>query len=218
MLFSDRQDAAVQMLPHLEALLGQASPGKTEGIVFAVPRGGVPLGFILSRHYNFPLELLLTKKIGHPLNKEVAIGAVSLEDYEVQSHYVLPPSYIQQEVQRISAELHQRYKRFMGDNHQPPDLRNKTVIIVDDGVATGNTILSAIRILRKKNPARIIVAIPVASPGAVSRIREQADDLVCLYAPDNFYGVGQFYGDFTQVTDDEVEHLLKEANRFGSAA
>lgn len=207
MLFKNRMDAAAQLVPHLDKY-------KTEpAVIFAVPRGGVPLGFVLARHFDFPLELLLTKKIGHPLNKEVAIGAVSLEDYEVEEKYILPPTYIRDEIQKISATLYERYRRFMGDRHQPPDLHGKTVIIVDDGVATGNTMLSAIRIMRKKNPSRIVVAIPVASPRAVDRITELADDFVCLYAPDNFHGVGQFYHDFTQVTDDEVAHLLKEVNR-----
>ncbi len=212
MLFKDRNDAAAQLVPHLDKYKSD------RGVIFAVPRGGVPIGFVLARHFNFPLELLLTKKIGHPLNKEVAVGAVTLEDYEVQGHYDIPESYIREEVQNITAALQDRYRRFMGENHEPPDLKGKTVIIVDDGVATGNTILSAVKVMRKKNPAKIVVAVPVSAPGAVERISEQVDDFICLNAPDDFYGVGQFYGDFTQVTDDEVEQLLKEANHFGSAA
>lgn len=212
MLFKDRNDAAFQLVPFLDKYKSD------QGVVFAVPRGGVPIGFVLARHFNFPLELLLTKKIGHPLNKEVAVGAVSMEDYEVSEHYDLPQSYIREEVQNITAALQERYRRFMGENHQPPDLKGKTVIIVDDGVATGSTILSAIKVIRKKNPAKIIVAVPVASPSSIDRINEQVDDFICLNAPDDFYGVGQFYDDFTQVTDEEVEQLLKEANRFGSAA
>lgn len=212
MLFSDRTDAAAQLIPFLEKY------GNDPGVIFAVPRGGVPIGYVLARHYNFPLELLLTKKIGHPLNPEVAIGAVSMEDYEVQDHYILPPSYLEQEVKKISAGLHERYARFMGSNHQPVDVRDKTVIIVDDGVATGNTILAAVRIMRRKNPGKIVVAVPVASPGSAYRIASQVDDFICLHTPDNFFGVGQFYANFTQVDDGEVESLLRDANAFGSAA
>jgi putative phosphoribosyl transferase len=212
MLFRDRQDAALQLIPALEKFRG------APGVVFAVPRGGVPIGYYIAQHYNLPLELLLIKKIGHPLNKEVAVGAVSLEDYEVEGHYNLPPDYVEKEVREIALALQERYKRFMGENHQPTDVKGKTVIIIDDGVATGNTILSAIRIMRKKNPGKIVVAVPVASPHATERIREEADELICLHEPDDFYGVGQFYSNFSQVSDDEVEHFLKQANSFGTAA
>jgi len=212
MLFKDRHDAALQLIPALEKYRN------TPGVIFAVPRGGVPIGYYIARHYDLPLELLLIKKIGHPMNKEVAIGAVSMEDFEVDGRYALPPGYVEKEVREISSALHQRYKRFMGEYHKPVDVTGKTVIIVDDGVATGNTVLAAIRVMRKKNAGKIVVAVPVASPDSADRIRKQADELICLYTPDDFMGVGQFYSDFAQVSDEEVEQLLKQANSFGSVA
>jgi putative phosphoribosyl transferase len=212
MLFRDRHDAALRLIPQLEKYR------KENGVVMAIPRGGVPIGYYIARHNNMPLDLMLTKKIGHPLNPEVAIGAVSLEDYEVQEHYIVPPSYIDTEVKKISDALHRQYRMYAGDQHHGLDLKGKTILLIDDGVATGNTIITAARIIRKKNPAKIIVAVPVAAPGAVARISEVADELVCLHTPERFLSVSEFYVDFSQVPDEEVARLLKNANSFGSAA
>lgn len=212
MLFRDRHDAALRLIPQLEKYR------KENGVVMAIPRGGVPIGYYIARHHNMPLDLMSTKKIGHPLNPEVAIGAVSLEDYEVQDHYIVPPSYIAAEVKKISDALHHQYRMYTGDQHHALDLTGKTVILIDDGVATGNTIITAARIIRKKNPSKIIVAVPVAAPGAVARIREVADELVCLHTPERFLSVSECYVDFSQVPEEEVARLLKNANAFGSAA
>lgn len=212
MLFNDRYDAAMQLIPHLKKYASE------QEVVFAVPRGGVPIGYHIAKHYNLPLELLLTKKIGHPGSEELAIGAVSLEDYIVDERHDIPQSYIEAEVKRIRTALQARYKKFMGEDHKIMDLKNKVVIIVDDGIATGNTMLAAIKMLRKKNPKKIVVAVPVAPPDTISKIRQYADDIVCLYTPDDFFGVGQFYNDFSEVSDEEVIELLKEANMFGAAA
>lgn len=212
MQFSDRMDAAAQLLPLLEKYASDP------GVVFAVPRGGVPIGFVLAQHFKFPLELLLTKKIGHPLNKELAVGAVSLDGYELHGGFELPDYYIQQEVSKITSALRDRYKKFMGEAHQPTDVTGKTIIIVDDGVATGSTILEAVKVMRKKNPAKIIVAVPVASPRALEKIKTLVTDVICIHAPEDFMGVGQFYTDFTQVTDEEVEELLQMVNKSDKAA
>jgi predicted phosphoribosyltransferase len=182
-----------------------------EGVVLAVPRGGVPIGYYIAMEYNFPLEILLTKKIGHPGSSELAIGAVSLENEVIDDRHNISDAYIEEQVQIIRKSLQERYKKFMGDR-KPMDLENKIVIIVDDGIATGNTILAAIKMIRAKHPKKIVVAVPVAPPRTAIVIEKEVDDFVCVSIPEEFFGVGQFYHDFSQVTDREVIELLKEAN------
>ena len=159
-------------------------------------------------HEDGSLDLLMTKKIGHPENKEYAIGAVGLEDSFIErTHDGIPPGYIQHETARIRQELEDRYKRFMGDR-KPLDIQDKTVIVVDDGIATGRTILATLRMLKSRQPGKLIVAAPVASQQAAHRIRMEVDELICLHTPVPFYGVGRFYQDFSQVDDNEVTRLL----------
>src|SRR5665647_2687221 len=140
MLFKNRYDAALKLIAFLEKYKDERR------VVFAIPRGGVPIGYYIAKHYNLPLELLLTKKIGHPGNEEFAIGAVSLEDYIIDERHNIPESYIENEIKRIRESLKERYKKFMGDR-KPVDMEGKIAIIVDDGIATGNTLLAAIRML-----------------------------------------------------------------------
>jgi len=205
MMFRNRYDAALKLIPFLEKYKDE------RGVVFAIPRGGVPIGYYIAKHYNLPLELLLTKKIGHPGNEEFAIGAVSLEDYIIDERHNIPESYIENEIKRIRESLKERYKKFMGDR-KPVDMEGKIVIIVDDGIATGNTLLAAIRMMRQKHPKKIVVAIPVAPREAAEKIKKHVDDFICLHIADDFYGVGQFYLDFSEVSDEEVIRLLKDAN------
>ena len=205
MFFKDRYDAAMKLIPFLEKYKNE------RGAVLAVPRGGVPLGYYISKHFGFPLELMLTKKIGHPESAELAVGAVSQENYIVDDHYKIPESYLENEIKRIRGLLKERSNKFLG-NRKPVNIEGKTVIVIDDGIATGNTILAAIQVMKKKNPEKIIVAVPVAPSGTVNRIRRQVDDLICLYTPEEFYGVGQFYDDFSEVTDEDVIQFLKGAN------
>ena len=211
MYFRNRLDAARQLAPLLEKYRNE------EGVVLAVPRGGVPIGHYLAKYFNFPLELLLTKKLGHPNQPEFAIGAVTLEDSFVEDRYNVPPDYIEKEVKRIRKELQLRYEKFMG-GRQPVDLKGKTVIVVDDGIATGQTILATLQLLRNKQPKRLVVAVPVASPEAAAEFEALVDDFVCLYTPVQFYGVGAFYDDFEQVGDAEVVTLLRELNNRKMAA
>jgi putative phosphoribosyl transferase len=211
MRFRDRNDAAQQLIPHLNKYRNE------NGLVLAVPRGGVPIGYPIAKMYNLPLELLMTKKIGHPYHEEFAIGAVSLEDHVIDDYHDIPNSYINNEIDRIREALKERYKKFMG-NHKPVSLKNKVVIVVDDGIATGNTILSAIKMIRQKKPRKIVVAVPVASHQAAEKIKPLVDDFICLFMPEPFIGVGLHYMDFTQVEDEEVIRLLKEANHLEDAA
>jgi predicted phosphoribosyltransferase len=201
----------MQLAPFLEKYKNE------EGVVLAVPRGGVPIGYYLAKHLNFSLDLLMTKKLGHPLNEEFAIGAVGIEDSIVEENYEVPQGYVEEETKRIREELLKRYKTFMG-NKEPINIKNKTVIVVDDGVATGRTILATIKMLRSKQPKKFVVAVPVASIQAAERIEREVDDFICLYTPEPFFGVGRFYQNFTQTTDEEVMMLLKELNERGRAA
>jgi putative phosphoribosyl transferase len=211
MLFKDRYDAASQLIPHLEKYC------KEQGVVLAVPRGGVPIGYEIAKYFNLPLQLLMTKKIGHPMNPEFAIGAVGLEDHLVDLTTGIPSRYIDEQVQDIRKSLKERYRRFMGD--QPPvGLENKVVIITDDGIATGNTIMGSIRMMRQKRPKKIVVAVPVAPVETARKMKKYVDDFICLHVTENFRGVGQYYDDFSEVSDEEVIALIKEANRFGAVA
>ncbi len=204
--FADRYDAATQLAKKLEKYKGE------KGVVLAVPRGGVPIGYYMAKILNFDLDLLMSKKLGHPYNEEFAIGAVGLEDEIIEETQGISPEYIDEEVANIHRQLKERYKKFMGER-QPIDIEGKIVIVVDDGVATGRTILATLQMLRRKNPRKLVVAVPVSSGDAAERISREVDEFICLHTPTPFYGVGRFYKDFSQTTDDEVIALLKELNK-----
>jgi predicted phosphoribosyltransferase len=211
MYFLNRYNAASKLAPLLEKYKDKA------GVILAVPRGGVPIGYYLAKYLGLPLDLLMTKKIGHPANEEFAIGAVGLEGSIVDNSYDIPKNYIERESNRIRKSLAERYKEFMGDK-EPLDIKNKIVIVVDDGIATGKTILVTLKLLRAKNPKKIIVAVPVSSVEAAKQISKEADEFICLYTPEPFYGVGRFYKDFSQTSDGEVKLLLKKLQERGHAA
>jgi predicted phosphoribosyltransferase len=201
--FIDRHDAALQLAKKLEKYKDE------RGVVLAVPRGGVPIGYVIGKKLHFDLDLLMSKKLGHPYNEEFAIGAVGLEDEIIEETQGISPEYIDEEVTKIHAQLKERYRKFMGDN-QPVNISGKVVILVDDGVATGRTILATLKMLRRKNPRKLIVAVPVSSMDAAERIGKEVDEFVCLQTPVPFFGVGRFYKDFSQTTDEEVINLLKD--------
>lgn len=211
MYFINRLDAAMKLSKRLDKYRGQ------NGVILAVPRGGVPIGFYLARYLDFELDLLMTKKLGHPLNQEFAIGAVGLEDSIIEETENVPPEYIKQKSSEIHEQLKKRYKDFMGEKG-PLQLKGKIVIVVDDGIATGRTILATIKMLRSKQPNKLVVAVPVASKQAAERISKEVDEFICLHMPVPFFGVGRFYKDFNQTTDEEVTDLLKELNARGCAA
>jgi putative phosphoribosyl transferase len=211
MLFIDRLDAAIQLAIKLEKYKDQ------DGIILAVPRGGVPIGYYLARYLNFNLDLLMTKKLGHPFNEEFAIGAVGLEDVIVEETEGISPEYIEREAANIQHQLEERYKKFRGEK-EPLKIEGKIVIVVDDGVATGRTIFATLKMLRSKHPQKLVIAVPVAPKQAVERISREVDEFICLYTPTPFFGVGRFYKDFAQTTDEEVIELLKESNARNHAA
>ena len=178
-----------------------------EGVILAVPRGGVPVAYAVAKELGLPVQLILVKKIGHPFNKEYAIGAAGLIDYFVIPHENVTDEYIKSELIRIRTRLHEMQKHFMGSK-APLSLEGKTVIVIDDGIATGNTLLGTISLLRKNKPGKIVIAVPVASDNAVEKLSDVADEVISVLVPHEFYGVGAFYEDFQQVTDEEVKFYL----------
>ena len=200
--FLNRTDAAVRLLAELDFLKGE------DGLVLAVPRGGVPLGRIIADGLGWPLVPLLIKKIGHPANPEFAIGAVTLEGAFTEDHPAdVDPEFLKEEILRLRKLLSDRQRQLL-HGREPENCRGRTVLLVDDGAATGKTLLAGIQLLRAQLPLKIIVAVPVASADAATRLRSAADRLVCLLTPEDFFGVGQFYQEFPQVEDEEVERLL----------
>lgn len=207
-MFKDRFDAAHK----LAAKLIQYKDNQ-DVVILAVPRGGLELGSVLSQELNVPLDVIFTKKIGYPGNPEYAIGAVSLEGIIVDKRFLNfsedMNEYIQREAVRIRELLEKRYRAYRGDK-PPLDLKDKIVIVTDDGVATGSTLSATLDLIRKSSARKLIVAIPVAPREAVKSLREKADEVICLLVPKAFFGVGQFYENFEQVKDEEAIRLLRE--------
>ena len=204
MVFKDRIEAAHLLADKLETYKDK------NAVILAIPRGGVPLGYIIAKELNLPLEVVLSKKIGHPLHKEFAIGAVTLKSQVLsEAAKDVAKSYIDEETKRIRTLLTKRYQDYYG-NKKPLKLKDKILIIVDDGIATGNTIISTIEMLHEEQPKEIVVAIPVSSQSALQKLKNTAfiDEVICLSAPENFRAVGQFYKNFGQVDDVEVRTLL----------
>ena len=205
MYFTDRTDAAYQLRPLLAKYKG------SDTVVLAIPRGGVPIGIHLARYLGASLDLLMSKKIGAPGNPEYAIGAVCPEGVMLADIAGISETYIQEETEVIRKKLQERYQLFRGGK-KPIALKDKTVIITDDGIATGRTILAAIPSIKKQQPRSLVVAAPVCSVEAQSRLLPLVDDLICCFFPDPFIGVARFYTNFAQVEDEEVIQLLQEFN------
>jgi predicted phosphoribosyltransferase len=214
--FKDRFDAGRRLAAEL-----QRYAGRPDVIVLALPRGGVPVGYEVARALGAPLDLFLVRKLGVPGHEELAMGAIASGGVRVFNPDVLsvldvPPDLMDEAVRRETAELGRRERAYR-DDQPPPDVRGKTVILVDDGLATGSTMLAAARALRRLGPARIVVAVPTASPETCEQFRSVVDEVVCAVTPDPFHAVGLWYEDFSQTTDEEVRELLAQA-RAGETA
>lgn len=200
-LLNDRKEAGILLSERLKKYQNSNT------IILAVPRGGVPVGYEIAKRLHLPMDIVLSKKIGHPNNKEYAIGAVSMNSMTLKEHPEVPQRYIEDEVIRLRKLLKEKYELYLG-NREPIDIQGKNVIVVDDGIATGNTLLASISMLRKKEPAKIIVAVPVLPADVIPVFQRNADEFVYLIAAKYFRGVGGFYEQFDQVEDEEVIRML----------
>lgn len=198
-MFRNRTEAGYLLASELLKYKGQPL------VVMAIPRGGLPLGAIVAETLKAPLDVALTKKIGHPFNREYAIGAVSKNQIVLSRPEEIAQEYIDSETLRLRRKLEERHRMFHRKK-DPVPLKGKQVVIIDDGIATGNTLRATIALIAAEAPDKIIVAIPVAPPEAVERIRnmEEVDEVICLETPRNFRAVGQFYEDFAAVSDEEA--------------
>ena len=200
--FADRRDAGRQLAERLLPL------AQEEPVVVALPRGGVPVAAEVARALGAPLEILAVRKLGAPHNPEYGIGAIVEDgtrvfDPEALAVLGIDGGMLDAIVARESEELRRRVAAYRG-GRPPLELEGRTVIVVDDGVATGVTDTAALRSIRRRRPRRLVLAVPVAAPDSAARLREEADDVVCLIAPRLLHGVGQWYRDFSQVSDREV--------------
>ena len=190
-------------------------------IVLGLPRGGVPVAFEVAKALGVPLDVFVVRKLGTPGQRELAMGAIATGGVRVLNEEVVEGLGITMEViDAVTAAEKQELKRrelaYRGSYSQP-ELRGKTVILIDDGVATGSTMRVAVRALNAQHPARLVVAVPTIAGSTYVELRQEVDNLVALMTPERFYGVGQWYEDFNQTSDAEVAHLLERAKSFRAA-
>jgi len=208
--FRDRREAGQLLAKDLAHYVG-----RTDLLVLALPRGGVPVAFEAAKALPAPLDVFLVRKLGVPGHEELAMGALASGGVRVLNGSVVSSMGIPQEtIERVAAreqkELERRERAYRGDRPWP-EVRNRTVILIDDGLATGATMRAAVAAVRQRGPARIVVAVPTASPDAVALLEREADEVVAHMVPMSFYAVGQWYNDFAQTTDEEVRSLLEKA-------
>ena len=208
--FRDRVDAGRALAADLSAYAGRG-----DVLVLALPRGGVPVGFEVAQALGAPLDVYIVRKLGVPGHEELAMGAIASGGVRVLNEGVvqslgIPDSMIDAVAAREQAEMERREREYRG-GRPAPDVRGRTVILVDDGLATGATMRAAAQALRQQGPARVVVAVPVAAEESCREIGGQVDEIVCSVTPEPFYGVGMWYADFSQTTDAEVRDLLARA-------
>lgn len=210
--FRDRRDAGRKLAQKLFTYAG-----RQHVLVLALPRGGVPVAYEVARALNAPLDIFLVRKLGLPGREELAIGAIASGGVRVLNQDIvrmlsIPDEVIHFVAKRESQELQRRENLYRG-SRPFPEIRDRTVILIDDGLATGANMHAAISGLRAQQPSRIVVAVPAAASDICDAFKAEVDEVLCAITPDPFYGVGRWYDDFSQVTDEEVRNLLQEANQ-----
>ncbi len=207
--FEDREDAGRQLAGRL------AGYGDEDPVVLALPRGGVPVGYEVARSLGAPLDVFIARKLGAPRRPELGIGAVAQGGVRVLNERAvellkIPEEYIERVTARETAEIERRLHLLRGERPEP-EVRGRTAILVDDGLATGVTARAAVEALKRRAPRRLVLAVPVCAAETAETLRPEVDDLVCLKEPSNFVAVGLWYRDFAQVEDGEVVALLESA-------
>lgn len=217
MRFSDRHEAGRRLAQRLLPLKAQRP------VVLALPRGGVPVGFEIARALAAPLDVVLVRKIGAPQQQELAVGAIAdgghpelVTDGRLIAILDVSQEYLEAAKVAGLEEIERRRRIYLG-GHPPVDIAGRTAIVVDDGIATGATMLAALRATRRRAPARLVLAVPVAPRDSLPRMKSEVDETLCLGTPADFYAVGQFYDHFPQLRDEEVIALLDEARAFVAA-
>lgn len=210
--FRDRFEAGRILGEYLQAYAGRGNV-----LVLALPRGGVPVGFEVARRLGAPLDVFVVRKLGTPWHEELAMGAIAtggvrVLNEEVVEAYDIPEAVIAEVIAREEQELARRERLFRG-GRAPSRMEGKTVILVDDGLATGSTMRAALKALRQQAPARIVAGVPVGAPETCEEFQGVADEMICVSTPEPFFAVGQFYEDFSQTSDEEVRELLERAAR-----
>ncbi len=210
MEFRDRIEAGREL-----AKRAGAYANRSNVLVLGIPRGGVPVAFEVAKELHAPLDVFIVRKLGVPGQEELGFGAIASGGIRFLDRDIVQAVGISDaEIERIAAvqrqELERRERAYRG-GRAPLSVKGQTVILVDDGIATGSSMQVAITALRQMNPSRLVVAVPVAPISTCRRLMPELDDLICLYMPESFYAIGQFYEDFSQVSDQEVTHLLHKA-------
>ena len=208
--FRDRTDAGQFLSTKL-----MAYANREDVLVLALPRGGVPVAFEVAKAINAPLDVFLVRKLGVPGNKELAMGAIATGDVLVLNEEVIKALDVPRvEIDLVTAkekqELERRERIYRGD-YPPPDVQGYTVILIDDGLATGSTMRAAVVALRKQTPGRIVIAVPIAAESTCNEFRSEVDEVICAVTPQPFLSVGTWYENFLQITDDDVREILKRA-------
>ena len=216
MIFRDRKDSGTRLAQELKELKGK------NAIVLAIPRGGVPVAMEVAKYLGCEMDLIITRKVGAPGNPEFAIGSVTqdgelITDREFATSYGVGERYLAEESKRQTDIIKERLRRFRGDRPYP-SLKDRIVVVVDDGIATGYTIRAAVQSIRRKNPAKLILAVPVAPQETIEELSKEVDQVVCLSTPEIFYAIGEFYENFEQVEDEEVVRMLKAVELAGKPA
>jgi putative phosphoribosyl transferase len=209
-VFDDRADAGRKLAERLGAYAK-----RKDVIVLGIPRGGVPVAFEVAKALEAPLDVFLSRKLGVPGQEELAFGAIASGDVRVLDQQIIEAvgisaQQIEQTTQDVKKELERRERVFRG-SRPPFNVEGCTALLVDDGIATGSSMRAAINALRQMKPTRIVVAVPVAPVSACNRLRSEVDELVCVHMPESFFAIGQFYGDFSQIPDEEVAGLLQRS-------
>lgn len=212
MIYRDRIDAGKQLATKLDDYAN-----RDDVLVLALPRGGVPVAYEVAKALRVPLDIFLVRKLGVPGHEELAMGAISTGGVRVLNHDVVDYLGISTDVIDAMAntelkELERRERAYRSDRPEP-EVRGKTVILIDDGLATGSTMLAAVKALRWQEPARIVVAVPVSARQTCDEYRMGVDEIICAKTPEPFMGVGMWYRDFSQTTDEEVREILAQAEK-----